>query len=219
MNTRDNKIIENKPYFLTEEESYKYCDDTKTLANGLKTGFMMLAERLHRISKQKLYKPVYDHFYEYCNEIDMREDTASRLVSIYEKFILQYQLPIEEIKEIDYTKLYLIKKVSETKETAEHWVEEAKVLTYRDLQKRVKEVTSGVEQMTCPHGNTYLIRCCRDCGETWEEFGGETVTVHKDALKNVLLEARENITSEMENEDFMQGFEWVEKALINNLKL
>lgn len=213
-------IIENKKHLLNEEESYEFCEDTKKLARGLKTGFILLAERLHRISKQKLYKPTYEHFYEYCDEIEMREDTASRLVNIYETFVLQHKMPIEEIKEVDYSKLYIIKKVADTKETARHWVEEAKVLTYRDLKKRVAEFTTGVDQMTCSHGNTYLVRCCRECGEKWEEYGEQTVTVHKDEIIKIIDQAKSGaILTQKDTEDFVKGIEWLENMLVNNLNL
>lgn len=162
--------LTNNEYFLSEEKSYEYCQETAQLVRGVKTAFMLLAERLYRIKKQKLYKPTYEHFYLYCDEIDMHESIASRLIGIYERFVLEHQIALDDIKDIEYTKLNEIRKVSTTKELAEHWIEEAKVLPIRELKMRIKALTAGVDEMKCEHGNTYLVRCCRTCGETWEEY-------------------------------------------------
>ncbi len=167
------EVIGSEPYFLTEEQAYEFCQETNQLLRGVKIAYMLLAERLYRIQKQKLYKPVYEKFFMYLDEIDIHESTASRLISIYEKFVLEHQIEPEVIKDIEYTKLTEIRKVSPTRELAEHWIEEARVLPLRELKMRIKAMTAGVDEMKCEHGNTYLVRCCRTCGEKWEEFGDE----------------------------------------------
>lgn len=169
------EIVSAGPHFLDETQAYQFCQETTQLASGIKSAFMLLAQRLHRIERQKLYQPTYDHFYMYCDEIGIDKGTASKLTTIYEKFCREYEIPFEEVKDVEYTKLYLIKKVSETKELAYHWLDEIKSgLTVQDLKKRIAEVTTGVDQMECPHASTYLVRCCRECKETWEEFPDTT---------------------------------------------
>lgn len=155
----------------TEEQSHEFCEYTAKLALGIKSAFMMLAKNLYLIESKKMYKPTYDYMYQYCDEIGIDTATCSKLTTIYEKFCEQYGIPLDEIIDLEYTKLYLIKKVSGNKELAEYWIEEIKSgLTIRDLKKRIQEVTSGVDQMKCEHRETYLVRCCKECGEKWEEY-------------------------------------------------
>lgn len=167
---RDELAEVQAPYFLSEEEAYKYCQETGQLSRGLKVGYMLLSQRLHRIKKQKLYKPEHEHFYMYCDDIGISETIASKLIGIYEKFCIEFGIELDEVKNLDYTKLYLIKPISETKELAEHWIEEAKVLTVKDLKSKIRSTVKDVDQMKCEHHDTYLVRCCRECGETWEEY-------------------------------------------------
>ena len=96
------------------------------------------------------------------------------MITIYKTFCQAFGYPIDDLKDIGYTKLYLIRDVSETKELADHWIGEARVLNRDDLKKRVLEFTKGVDQMTCEHPDTYLVRCCRACGEKWEEYPDTT---------------------------------------------
>lgn len=176
--------LENTPqYFLDETQAYQFCEETGKLARGIKNGLMLLAQRLYRIERQKLYKPTYEKFYQYCDEIELHESVASRLIGIYEKFVLDLQIPFEEIESVEYTKLYEIRKIAETKDIAMHWIEKVNSpipeqrLSIRDLKAEIKKLQNlGDEDEQCPtgHGNTYLVRCCRDCGETWEEFPDTT---------------------------------------------
>lgn len=200
---------------LTEEEAYNFCQETVQLAKGLRVGYMMLAQRLHRIKAQKLYQPVHEKWYMYCDEIGIKEDLASKLTTIYEKFCREFGIDFEEIKEIEYSKLYMIKPVCETKELAEHWIDEAKELTSRDLRKKIQEVTLNADQTKCPHADTYLVRCCRECGETWEEYGKETVTVTKAFVMDIIAEEKAKAG---DNSDYVDALEMLEDEMAKRLQ-
>jgi len=188
MSKKTTKEVTHEPYFLTEEESHKFCEETEQLARGVKFGLTLLSERLYKIKKQKLYRPQYQHFYMFCRQMEMHESVASRLVGIYEKLVLNLQVPFEEIKTVEYTKLYEIKKASESKEMALAWLElvnnpvEEHRLSRTELVQRIEKDTGKLinEEEECTHGNTYLVRKCRDCGAVWEEFG-ETVHTHEES--------------------------------------
>jgi hypothetical protein len=157
--------------FLNEQESYEFCLETEKLANNLKSGFMLLGKRLFEINQKKLYQPIHDAMYQYCESIGVDSGTASKLMTIYEQFCYKYKLPFEDIIDLEYTKLYLVRKLITDRETAENWIDEIKSgLTISDLKKIIKEKELGVEQMKCSHKNTYKVECCRDCGEKWEIY-------------------------------------------------
>lgn len=190
--------IVSEQYFLSEEKQYEFCQDAVQLARGLKVGLMMLAEKLYRIERQKLYKSQYEHFYMFCDEIEMNTATASRLINVYEKFVMQNQIAFDDIKNLEYTKLYEIKKVADTKEVAMHWINQINApevenrLTLSALKIELKKLELGMEDEKCDHGNTYLVRCCRDCGEKWEEFPD---------TKNMTSEEKENHPSHKHAKD------------------
>lgn len=172
------KELINNEHFLTPEKAYEYCEETSQLVRGVKTAFMVLAERLHRIKSQKLYQPTYEHFYMYCDEIELHESIASRLIGIYDKFVMQQQISLEEIKNVEYTKLYEIRKVADTREVAMYWIQKVNSdipeqrLSLRDLKNEIKALKGGIDEPECEHnGETYLVRVCRACGVSWEEFG------------------------------------------------
>lgn len=211
------KYENTEKYFLDEEEANKFCEETAQLSRGLQKAEMLLAPRLYKIRKQKLYQKAYQYekLYMFCDEINMSESKVSRLSSIYEKFVITLGVPFDALQNIDYTKLDVIKKVCETKDLAYHWIDEAKELSIRDLKRKVKAVI-GEDDPECDHQNTYLVRHCKDCSEHWEELGDQTLTISKKSLLQAILEAKELIKGD---KDTLRGVEFLEKELKYNLTL
>jgi hypothetical protein len=114
----------------------------------------------------------HNKFSEYCEAIELDYSIAMKLIKSYDTFCLRYEQDIDELKDIDYTKLAVISPISKTKDEAVYWLDEAKLLSVRDLKKKVKEITSGVDQMECKHEHKQRITFeeCDDCGERWQVF-------------------------------------------------
>jgi hypothetical protein len=177
----EHELISKENYFLSEEKQYEYCKDTLSLATGIKKAFMVLAERLYKIKTRKLYKSFHEKWYMYLDEIELHESVASRLITIYEKLVQSLDVKMDQIQNVEYSKLYEIQKVSDTKDIAMYWIEqvnsedEEQRLTLKDLKAKINAMNAGItEDAPCEHKETYLIRCCRCCKDSWEEFPDTT---------------------------------------------
>lgn len=165
------ELVNDTKVAMTEEEAYAFCEETKQLKNGIQVAFVNLGFRLFRIREEKLYQPNYNDFHEYCNEIGETEGNMSKIISIYEKFVLKFGYDQKRLGDIGSAKLYTIKKVSETQELADYWLEQAELLPVRELKKKVDAFVGGTDIDECEHKNTHLVRKCDDCPECWEEYG------------------------------------------------
>lgn len=155
----------------TNIKSYTYCTDTIRLKAKLEEGFVELGARLYEIRKGELYSPSWTSFAEYLKEMKMAESTASKLVSIHERLVLEYKIKPEEIAEVGgYTEAYEILPHISNKKEAKELLEKAKILSRDDLRKELKEMKTGVQMKECKHTHTYTIEICKDCGDRHEVY-------------------------------------------------
>lgn len=154
----------------TEQEKYNFLEETKTLLTQTSYAQFVLAERLHRIKEQKLWQSGYESFEDYCMELKLYNmGTISKLITVYKKFILEYQLPQEKLAGVGYTVLYKAHSVIKSKEDAEEFVENATIWTGSDINREIASRKSGKDIDDCDHENTILVKICKDCGQRWEE--------------------------------------------------
>ncbi len=152
-------------------ENFNYCQQAIEIKNKTEVSFLQLGEYLFNIREQRLYEGQWDTFHNFLEEMNLQDSTASKLISVYRKFIFELNIPKENLLEAGgWTKLAKIVNVIETPEDADEWLAKSSVLSMRDLEKEIKENKTGVEMKTCRHDNTYLVEICKDCGEKWERF-------------------------------------------------
>jgi len=119
----------------------------------------------------------FDKFEQYLAlpEISIKYGTAMQLIRVYKKFVIELQLPKDEIMTIDYYKLDTIVPVV-NKQKYKDLLTEAKELTRIDLRKRIKEKYKNIYpakesnklekteiheyRPTCPYWDGY--RCTKD---------------------------------------------------------
>ncbi|MDL5400733.1 hypothetical protein QSI00_24520, partial [Escherichia coli] len=79
--------------------------------------FLLLGERLKKIRDEKLYIPSFEAFWCFAEEeIKLSESTCSRLISVYEKFILEWNIDPADVVAIGgWNEAYLIGKIATTK--------------------------------------------------------------------------------------------------------
>lgn len=127
--------------------------------------FLELGKRLMKIRDEELYKPQWDSFHEYVGEVKMSESSASKLISIYEKFILKYQIDPERVLNAGgWSTVAEVLPMVKNKDDAEHWLSLGETLSRKDLRSEIEEKKRGVQQHECKHRDTYDIRICKDCG-------------------------------------------------------
>ena len=148
-----------------ELQNLDYCNEALKIEYNLRKGFLVLAEYLHNIRKNELYRPQWETFYEYCLEFkELSPSKISKLISVYEKFIVEMGFPRGNLNGVGWTQLYAIIPRCGTKKGALEWLELAKNLTRNDLNKSLIEVKTGIDMSKCQHQDSYIIRVCRTCG-------------------------------------------------------
>lgn len=142
----------------------KYIEETKKLRNALEQGFFSLGERLYKIRTEKLYEGQYESFSEFVIEgMKMTESTASRLITVYQTFVLEYKMDESKIAEVGWNLLYNIGRIVSTKSEALEFINKAKVMTNKDIDSELREFKYGKD---CPHQWSELhLRICSKCGQ------------------------------------------------------
>ncbi len=145
-----------------------YCEETINKKHFLEAGWLELCARLKEIRDKGMYEGRWDSFEDFLSDPQMGMDksTASRMITIHEKLIIEYEVsPDKIVKAGGWTKVSELLPVIKDKASAEKWLGDASVLSQKDLRKEVRG--NGVDNsIACKHKNTYkiTIECCRDCG-------------------------------------------------------
>lgn len=146
-----------------EKQNHDYCNETLKLKGGIEGSFIELGKRLRTIRDQKKFAPYWESFDGYLDDMRMSKGTASKLINIYERFVLQYQIPIPELAAIGWSPLSEILPVVQNKTDAVRWVKVAADNPLRELRDEIREHKTGVEMRHCKHKNVIIIEVCKDC--------------------------------------------------------
>ncbi len=148
------------------QKHYDYCQKTLELKDTLEQGFVALGERLKKIRDDRLYEGEWDDFQSYCEEMKMSEATASKIIGIYEKFIVLGGFSPAEVAKIGgWTTVAEALPFIKTKKDAEEILNEMANRNRQDLRIYLKERRTGLPQEKCNHSDTYQIEICRKCGQ------------------------------------------------------
>lgn len=154
------------------KNSLAFCRETITRKQALEVSYLILAERLKAIRDEKLYAGGWDNFEQFLEDpaMDMDAPTASKMINIHEKLVLEYKMEPEELASAGgWSKIAECLPVIETKEDAEKWIAKCQVLSKSDLRREITEKKKGVKMIDCAHKDTYQITVCRGCGVKMEE--------------------------------------------------
>lgn len=151
---------------------YHYCQDTIGLIKQIQGGFIDLASRLHKIKTEQLWEGGFSSWDEFCEETKLSYSTIQKLIQIYDVFILRYGFGIARIASVGgWSILAEGLPIIKSKSDAEAFLDDAEVLSLRDIRKNVTARKKGLSVThICKHLNTYKIEICRDCGERHEVY-------------------------------------------------
>lgn len=151
------------------QEAIDYLQETTELKKNLEVAFIDLGRHLKRIKDEKLYLHGYENFLGFLDDIKVSESVASRLIAIYDKFIIQLGYAPAQVAEAGgWSLVSTILPVIQTREDADEWMNKATTLTRADLRREIKEHQSGIDMTKCEHAETYTVTICRDCGDRWQ---------------------------------------------------
>jgi hypothetical protein len=149
---------------LIEQKNLAYCQKALALKKNIEVSYLKLGEMLYNIRQDRLFEPQWSSFREYVMEFKIPESTASRLISIYEIFVLKFGFASTQIVEVGWTNLAATLPQIKTKADAKKWLTTAGQLSQRDLRMELTEAKTGVQMRDCKHPNAVKILYCPDCG-------------------------------------------------------
>lgn len=138
----------------------QYLEETLVLKENLEKGFLHLGERLYRIKNERLWDIDYGSYAEFLMAAKISEATASKLVAIYSKFVLEFGMSYDALAPCSWSSLYQLLPLATSKEKATELVHEASTLKRGDVEEKLREMNHP----DCRHTNTFTIKVCRDCG-------------------------------------------------------
>lgn len=151
---------------MNKELAETFLEETLDLKKNLEKNFLELGKRLMKIRDEQLFNSTHESFVEFLWEAKLTESTASKLINVYQKFVVELGMSEDSILEAGgWTVVYKLKDVSTDKVKAKEWLEKASVLSPKDLENELKESKTGIAQITCPHIDTIDFRWCKTCGE------------------------------------------------------
>ena len=151
---------------LTETGRLKYCDETIAFTKTIEASFLELGRRLKVIRDERLYEVSWEDFASYLMEFrNLSESSASKLINLYEVYVLRYAFPVKRIADVGgWSLLAEALPVIKDKQSAEHWLTQATLLTRTDLRREIKEAKTGKEMRKCDHKKRYVFSYCPTCG-------------------------------------------------------
>lgn len=144
----------------------KYCNDTIALKTTLEEGFLVLGERLAKVRDEELYKPTWDAFEDFLEEMHLSPATASKLINIYLKLVIEFKIPKTKLLEMGgWSDLSEILPLVKNKGEAEEMIDNLAPLNRQHRRGLLTEKKTGVIIDNCKHKDTYTIKICRTCGD------------------------------------------------------
>lgn len=157
-------------------QAIDFCEETISKKHILELGWIELCGRLKEIRDGGLYEGRWDSFEDFLNDPAMGLDkgTASRMITIHEKLILEYKIKPTMIANAGgWSKVAEILPAVKDKASAEEWLSKSASLSKSDLRKEIKEDRTGIKMVDCQHKDYYVVKICRKCGDKIEEHTHE----------------------------------------------
>ena len=118
--------------------------DTK---RNLGTGFLEVGRILKEIRDNNYYTELgYDSITEWfsSSDVSIAPAWAWHFISIYETFVLEHKIPVENLSNIDYTKLQdIVAVVRDDPDGVDDWLDKARNLRRIDLKRELQEFKVG----------------------------------------------------------------------------
>lgn len=156
---------------FTEQEAYDFCIEVAGEFKAiLKSSFALMA-KLYLVKTLKLYEGQWDSWENFLDENNLDTVTGNKFVRIYERFVVQFQIPIEELEKVgNWTKLDAVMKYAQDPTKALEALKQAETLPTRSsLRKWLKEAVED-DFTPCSHPNCYTVSICKDCGERFGTY-------------------------------------------------
>lgn len=148
---------------MSKTPSLNFCESTIQLVQNIEGAFIELGKRLLRIRDERLWESNWESYEEFLSEIKISPGKASKICSVYEKFVVEFEVDQEKLANVGWSNLYSMLPAIKTKSDAKEWVDKGMVLRREDIEDEVREFKHG----KCEHKefDEITLRICRNCGK------------------------------------------------------
>lgn len=144
---------------LITKDNLEYCRTTIQLKEILEQTFISLAERLFNIREKNMWQAEFSSWDEFLMELKLNQPTASKLISVYKKYVIDFGIPTEKLKSVrSWESLYAVRSLAVSQEKALELVEHGAIMSDKDMRAMTKNAP------LCDNHDWYTIRICKNCG-------------------------------------------------------
>lgn len=123
-----------------EEQNHEFCKETMVFKQKLELHYLEFGKRLMEIRDGQLYRPYWTTFGDYLMEMKKNEAWASRIITVYETFVLKFQIPEKHLVAAGgWSMLYEVIPVATNKKKALEWVKRAAEHPQYELRAEIRE--------------------------------------------------------------------------------
>ena len=148
-----------KVSLTSEDKNYQFCQGTIEWYMVLEESTFELAKRLKKIRDQEMYLPAWETWGIFLEEMRMKEAKASKLISVYEVWVLEKGFSEKELAPVGWSNLYDAKNFA-----SQAVLDELIHRQDKDARDYILELKSGVPMDQCKH-EYYKLEICRRCGD------------------------------------------------------
>lgn len=142
------------------------CQKGLDMMRVLKKASLELGRILMEIRDTQAFSSQWESFADYlAEEKFMSEANASKLITVYNRFIIKMKEPYERVAAIDWTVAYELHRLFKDDNELKDAFDNATILNTSHLRQMITEKRTGITQETCLHSDTYTIRVCKICGQ------------------------------------------------------
>ena len=147
---------------IQNESAFQYCDTTLKLKKTIETSFLSLGERLSKIRIERLWESNWSSWVEYLADMKITESTASRLITVYDTYVVKYALPEEKLASIGWSSLYEMARFIPSKQSAEDFVDKTFLMRKEDVRDEIRVARHGDHEH---EWKEIHLRMCTVCGK------------------------------------------------------
>ncbi len=149
------------------ERNHTYLAKTIEMKLAIEGGYLVLAQRLAKIREEELYSPEYDNFQGFLDEMNISEATASKMISIWSRLVVEYEIPKERLIEAGgWSQIAELLPYAKDKDTTIKLLDKIAGLQPGDARRAIREMKTGIEMDKCKHDwNEIHLKQCKKCGE------------------------------------------------------
>ena len=159
-----NKIM--PPESMSAEEKFAALANLK---DKLEDNFVMLGQLLSEIKRSKLYLfKGYENFKDFVEtEYQLSGSLAGKLISTFDLFIEEMDIDENEVKEIGFDRLQMIKPFMKKADwqVRDEWIHKAEEMPFKELREHIKELKQKEKESNIDLKEVYI-------EQFWEKMTG-----------------------------------------------